>query len=201
MEMKYWDRAIQNAVVGETALIWNLGQVDQGNGPDERIGRKMTIKSINLRVQAQLKSNSAADSKDHFGIVRLMVVLDTQTNGVQFGINDLLTYATSSGAANLTPEERFGAFRNLASGSRFKVLMNKFVSANMLANSEANGTTTQVYYNQFYKNCNVATEWGDTTGVIANQKTNSIWFVAIASRSAAADAWNLRWNSRIRFKG
>jgi len=137
-ELKYKDR-INEITWNESAagtsnngrrmtLFSAIAGVKQGVGANERIGSKITLKKIQLRLQLAHGYTNAPGFT-----FRLLVVQDTQCNGQLTDIADVLQFDTlldenspANPAVFKAPQNTL-AFRNMGTGNRFTTLIDKIV--------------------------------------------------------------------------
>jgi len=181
-ETKYFDTGntdTGDATAGNINLLCTVPQDATETG---RVGRKINVKTINIRAYFTLDSQGTNPPTG--AIVRWMIVLDKQTNGATFAMSDLLSQVVPNG------------FRNLDNVDRFVVLKDKSITLNCMT---MNGTTSSAinYSRQvrFTKKCNIPIEYSGTTGVIGQVRSNNIYFVYISSDIAS----NAIWKGRIRY--
>lgn len=103
--------------------IWNTAgvvtpifELSSGSGPDQRIGRKVTIKSIQLHWGLENRTVTADGSVFP---VRTMIIYDKQSNGVTPAYYDIISDQLGSGDAKWS-------FKNLQNKDRFVVLYDSF---------------------------------------------------------------------------
>jgi len=151
--------------------IHNLTEIAQGTSDVTRIGRKITIKKINVRMYGTVDTQGGGAISGC--IFRFMLVLDQQTNGEVFAIGDLLESAIVNG------------FRNLNNAERFKVLKDKTVVINP---QTQNGVTdSQITHSNVIKinrKCNIPITYSSTTGDITEVKQNNLYMLCITSSTA-----------------
>lgn len=189
IEKKFLDTDIGTAIgaINSSMEFSNLNVIIQGDTESNRNGRKVLVKSIHLK--GLLKLDSSADSTNTSNKVKLMIVLDKQTNGTQFTALDLLK--TNS----------IHSFSNLANRQRFKILWSKEY---VIGVSGAVQTGAAYRFGEGVRNLkanikvNIPIEYDNslTTGAISTQKSNSICFCAIAED---ANTCSLTGTARIRF--
>lgn len=117
-EVKFVDYGRNGSVTNGTFSLVDpttscLNAVAQGSGESERIGRKITSRSLHIRGSLALGSPTAQSQR-----VRVIVFKDCQTNGAT-------TVGTSviDGAVGVSPV--INSFRNLENLSRFTILKDK----------------------------------------------------------------------------
>jgi len=130
MEKKFHDMAITSAVNGGQVDVngeaWYLHVLKQGNGANQREGGKVTVCNVNIHgvVYAASSATMAAGARS---ACRLMLVIDTQTNGAKMTTADILQqYLDQDGAILPGTQPDWKSFRNTFSGSRFVILKEKW---------------------------------------------------------------------------
>lgn len=114
-----WQYAALTYAVGGgvgTPTVGVLNNLISGSGSNQRIGRKITMKSVFLRLYFAI--SAATESTISFAPFRWMVIYDRQTNATLPSINSILNYSqyTAAGASSVL------ALQNLDWKNRFKVL-------------------------------------------------------------------------------
>ena len=124
----------RDVVDGASADQWQgLCRPYQGPGPSQRIGRKVCLKSILMRIKLQEVHNAPPDTPTSGG-VRMILFIDTQANGALPKQEDLFSptligVATQSGvnAGGVGNEQNCS---NLENSQRFRILMDKTIQIN-----------------------------------------------------------------------
>lgn len=163
----------------------SLCGIQQGDGAEEREGRKVTMKKLFLNVQLYSTSVIGVD-------VRLMIVQDTQTNGNQLVANQVLV--------NTAPDQQLSAFRNLANTKRIKVLYDQIhhlAPSLTEVGSVVIGSTPRKYVKIALDLKDTIVTYTGTQGTIANIQDNSWQLIAFASDSQT----DISYASRCRFYG
>ncbi len=189
-ERKFHDVDLALTPVTALLAINNTGVIVQGNSESERIGRKITLRSINIR--GALKLNAATTAASSANEFRIMIVQDTQTNGAIFAATQLLETDTIE------------SFRNLANSSRFKVLKTKEISLN--AGGAAPSGAALVFgeaHRRFTMNipCAIPIEYDNssTDGAITSVRSNNIYFciqAETATGTTLSGTLRLRYSDR-----
>ncbi len=190
-ELKFHDIVIDDAVIDAAGTIAQASCViiDQGTGESQRLGRKITVKSINWRMEILTPEFDAQATPANEEIVRIIIYQDKQTNGAAATVLEILETAN------------YQSFNNLANKSRFRTLMDRTYALNTqnLASDGAglvsgSGMTIQ---DSFYKKCNIVIEYDNsgTDGAITTQRSNNIGILTI-SKSAVG---KLLSQMRIRY--
>jgi len=188
-ERKFLDTSLNtigSITTGQEKLLCTI--VPQGNTESERIGRKIRVKKMSIKgiltlAAATAEANSSA-------AVKLMMVMDTQTNGSAFAATDLLE------------TDAFSSFNNLANSSRFRVLKSKtmiFKCGGGAPTGAAFAFSEDVKAFNWNIKCDDIIEYDNTaiTGAVGTHRSNSIWFVAQATTTGIVTLGNA--NCRIRF--
>lgn len=178
-ELKFHDLDIDDATVAANGTIAEDSCVGiaQGTGESQRIGRKVTIRSLFWRYHLQLPTINAGTSTAVSDVVRVVVYQDSQTNGAAAAVTDILE------------TDNYQSFNNLANSGRFKILYDKQHVLNYTALG-SDGTTMDAASNMrtgsFYKKCNIPIEYSSTTGAITELRTNNIG-VLLLSRNGVCE--------------
>lgn len=130
-ELKAWDTNIDNEVVSPDgnwiATILDPDTYDTLSAPEvgaasnQRVGRRIRIKSIQIGGCARMQATVLAEDPPGFGQVLVALVLDTQTNGAQMRGEDVYETRHEVGLLSI-PELVCTPARVLAGMSRYKVL-------------------------------------------------------------------------------
>ncbi len=198
-ELKFFD-VDENAGVFTTTWAvqepdtTNLTAVAQGDGESNRDGRKYAMHSIHLKGMVSFPTTESATAPVADSSVRLVLVLDTQTNGAQLTATDVMD---GGGSVDLL------SFRNLQFTKRFKVLWDKLITVKPQGTNEgainlfANSNTQRLFsFNKKFAKPIPVTMKG-TTADIANVTDNSIHLIVVGTDASL----NLQYQSRLRFTG
>ncbi len=203
IEKKFADNETNNDAFSSTwatmedATNSQISGVAQGNGESQRIGRKITILSIHIRMRVHVAASEsvAAPLPDLFG--RVVIVLDKQTNAAQLTATDVMDAGQTDDVL---------AYRNLQQTERFQVLWDKkwFLPAKQsnegAVNLFAQGaqSTPMMFFNKTFPNGGIRVTYnGTATGVVAAVTDNSIHCIGIANLASAL----LNMQIRIRYTG
>lgn len=147
-----------------------------GSGASNRIGRKVTIKSLYIRCTIQLATTSVRG-----GNVRMMVVYDKQANATAPAVTDILL------------DDSFYSANNLSNRDRFVTLVDTV--------SEPIGTAT-VYGQSMvvHKKLNLETMYNaGAAGTIGDITSGSIYIMFAQSGTIGTGNPTATWTSRIRY--
>jgi hypothetical protein len=183
-ELKYLDTEINLGTVGDSIIysgnLPNTGQlcnVSQGTGPNQRIGRKITIKSISGQIGMQrlvdskgLVPEQPQDGKWTSGQAFVWLVLDKQCNGTPAAVADIFTFGyTYQSIRNLQYSDRF---QILAKWSWDMTAIYAYGQADAGNNFYINDITRTV---DIYKKCNIPIEYSGSTGGLTEIRSNNIF--------------------------
>ncbi len=115
-------------VTADTSTLFNIGI---GNGPSQRIGRKITVTNIYMRFNFTFLNKASTDlltAQSGHETIRCMLVWDKQANGVGPGSTQIL----------LT--DVWDEYRNLANTKRFVILYDKIWTFNRETVAAYDGT-------------------------------------------------------------
>ncbi len=153
-----------------------------GTGEDQRIGRYMTVQTIQLKGNITLLSTGTpANSSD---IVRLLVIHDKQANGGLPSVTSVLRAAL------------YDAYMNLDQAKRYTVLWNMIVPMNATCAVGASAGQHESYFN-FYKKVKIRITYNADLGAITEITESNIFILAISSRGLA----RMCLTTRLRFTG
>lgn len=189
--------------VNTSASQFTLNLIQQGSGFFNRIGRKISMKSLRLFCSAQCNHVIGGATGDQDGnTLRVVVVYDAQPSGV------LPTYDTIFGRTDQTGNDTGAVFDNLRfdNTARFKVVKDCILNSN--PGSPAAGAGSDVCLNRFtideYINLKGAeTVYNSTANptTIANISSGALYVYFRALQNDAASFWEINSQSfaRLRF--
>lgn len=187
-ELKTIDVAPTQAEATGTASINLLNGVATGTDYTGRIGRKIRMKNLYLRIQVAPVDQVTSDTH-----LRLLVVYDMQTNGAAPAITDVLNTASTVDHVNLNNRDRF------------KILVDKCIpiGANVNTATQAYSNGRNVYYIKKYislasRGCSDVL-FNGTGATISSIATGSIYFLYFSGVTAGLGP-QVTWSSRIRFQ-
>lgn len=190
--------AVAGAEMDNTTMLC-LNGIAQGDGESQRDGRKVTITRIDVHGTVVYRHPSTEDNA--LPEVRILLVLDTQTNGAQFNSEDVL----------VTGGEAVEGFRNLQHSTRFRVLAETWVKPrgsgdaiayNSTATDEIVRCTDYRFPFKFGKDLNLSVTYKDTGATVASITDNSLHIMAIkGGGNYGSGQPTLAYSSRIRFVG
>jgi len=176
--------------VPETGTISLLNPLGQGTSVVTRIGQKIVIRSIDLRVRVSGAPNSATPTV-YANMIRVLLVWDNQPNGTLATPSDIIEDLTA-GTGVIAPQQKIYI-------TRFRILWDKkFMLTNLVG---ANSPTEKVNdMDQYYKKTRLQVGYADSNnGDITDIITGAIYLLAVGQHTAAANQGILEYFSRIRF--
>jgi len=209
IEKKFYDTAkADTAIAANTDLTGGeydpsstsmLSTPTQGDGEQQRDGKRIVIDSVIIKGHVVLPATEAAADPYEATKVFVAIVLDTQTNAAQMSSEDCFKSLAASSRMNCEP------LKNLLSGSRFRILKSQGfdVTPNTLTGTITTGPYAHYgvqrefdWYIPFKGGLPVNFNAG-TTASVANVVDNSVHVIAFATATGAY----LGYNARIRFQG
>ncbi len=209
LELKYYDTSLAaNSIASSTGstggeadpsatILFNT--VIQGDGPQNRDGRKITMKSLMIRGLVKTVPQSNQTTTDGASNIMIALVLDKQTNKATIASENVFT---NKGAS--TQSVVLG-FNNLENSGRYRVLKRLQLKI-PVQQPVYDGTNIEMQGEEIY--WEIAHSFGkglivnytaNTTEDVANITDNSLHLIAFASSSAAAPT--IAYNARLRFMG
>lgn len=181
-----------NSAAGEPTAaftgITEINNVVQGAGAYNRVGQKIVIQSVALKMNLHALC-AAVGGTNGYLTARVMIIYDRQTNGAFPAIGDILS-------ANITTAPNLTSGLNMARKSRFSIVADQYYDFG------PNGTTTATV-SIFRNRLNLETEYGaaSTPAVIGDIATGSLLVVVFATRAGIATNYCTftDFSSRIRF--
>lgn len=178
---------LKDITVKSTALVPAVGSINSpapvllngvapGTSAVTRVGRRINMKSLLFKYQIQLASTTIGGSP-----IRVLVVMDSQTNG-----------AAATAAGVLLTDEITSPMQ-LSNSRRFKVLIDEVIPCIGTAGPQAAMFTR-------YVKLNSNTEFNDgTAGTVADIQTGSIYAFVWQNGALATTVCAATMYSRIRF--
>lgn len=218
LEKKFYDTALPAAsivtTVGLTLGIYNptasgypgsitvtngIAVPSQGPGPQQRIGKSITVKSVQIKGIVSYNGGTLVDgSAPGPHNVFCALVLDTQTNGAQCTSESIFQNLGSTIYPSWVPS------RNLLNSKRFKILKSETFDLTAVAFSHnANGYSVVggvARAIDWYLPLELPVTFTDQSDEdIANVVDNSLHFVAFYNQTSGTAY--VSYNARIRFLG
>lgn len=186
-----------------SVVVGCLSAPAQGDGPTNRDGKKIMMKSIFINGMISIDQKTGQSTSDIAPSVFLALVLDTQSNGAQLNSEDVFTNQNAAAITATVPQ------RNMSFVSRFKVLKTwkyQFPTFNMANDTGATGGIVQAgqtmpfeISKKFKDGIPVNFTTALTSADIANVIDNSLHLIGFVNDVTAVP--NISYNSRMRFVG
>lgn len=174
-----------------------------GTYPWNRIGRKVSVKSLQLK--GKFSFNSPKNEIDQVPF-RIWLFLDKQCNGQPASIGDLFVFNNGEDATPIpaaTYNLAVNANQNPANSGRFVLIDTQEFTARPQAGVAANNVQSVTWsYNVFKKWAGLDVEYGGTTGALTEIKSNNLLVIFATSKKNAVTAeayYDLSIKMRIRF--
>lgn len=203
LELKFMNTERSTTTLTTSWAHYNDGTMQCLNGlvqnstESGRIGRRVQIHSIHIRGFFNTLANLSNAVPQGSHLVRVLLVLDTQTNGAQGPANLIMD---TTGAQDLF------AFRNLEYTTRFKVLWDRQM---MITSPQgAEGASASHYcalglkgfkINKTFKTP-IGVTYSDAGGTVAAVTDNSLHIIALVN-SSVNPVTSISFVSRIRYTG
>ena len=175
-EWKYLDVTQASTASVSAGALTLLTGCATGDGPSNREGTQIYVKSIQVRARIEFNSGDASA-----GAIRMVLVQDKQSNGAAPNVSDIYSIPV------LGPID---ALRNLNGRKRFKIL-----SDNTWIVSQ-NGTPGYQYDIYLKKPITVQYNAGNT-GTVADISTNALYLLVCSDQ--AANGPYCAFYSRVRY--
>lgn len=160
-----------------TGVLKLLNGVDDGTGPTNRIGRRISMVSLTWKFTCTLAGTTTGASP-----IRNMIVYDKQAN------------AAAPTAAQILVSDAIYAPMNLYNSRRFKVLMDKMYHGIGTAGPQSIGDMGYILLH------GLETEFNDTSdNTIASIQTGSVYLLQYQDGSLLTASPTNSFYSRIRF--
>lgn len=177
----------------------NSFAMSEGSGPDQRIGKQICIKSLQIRGSvASLPSAVTGPFPPPSMMVHVAVVLDRQTNGAACSGPDIFKVLSPQFPGNAFP------MRNLNYGKRFKILKSETFSQSLAFFRLVAATTNfqpahQVYSFDWFIPLDLIVNFNENDGPdIANIIDHSLHVFVVTNYENQAQ---VGYNARIRYLG
>lgn len=185
VEKKFINWTIGHVDITTTGTMLSLVQPAQGTTAQQRLGNKIVVKSLYLRMMyghTDAFVGSGAAAANPGTIIRTMILIDKQPNGALPGLGDILD-TSGGGAPALIP-------LNLAYRDRFIVLMDKNFHLGPYITTGApfagmNGVAPATGIYKKYKKLSVPVHFKGNAGSIADVASNSFILLNISATGSA----------------
>lgn len=191
-----------------TGSVQMLNLIQQGAGIAQRIGHKVSLQS--LRIRMNIVANGVFNAQPTNG--RIMILYDHNPDGSYVASNSILGNSIQS---NSITTGLYSDNLNPNYFERMVVLMDKFISLppytnGSLSTSDTTGCTEicSFHIDEFIKLKDLESIYGNTSNgaatanpmTIAYIQTGAIYILTYGDTAAASAPWCLTGNCRLRFK-
>lgn len=189
-ELKWVDYTPVTTTASTTNNIYTINFVANGSDAYNRIGRKINVKSIQIKARFVPSGNAAIND-----MVRLMVVYDRQGYQGAITFADIVKSTDSAGLTSSTVYDH----KNPDNESRFKILMDQTYSFPQNGASIDSSVLTDYQKGTMidkYIKCNTMTDFQSGSNI---PDTGAIYFVVMGQQVVALAPTSVQWTSRVRF--
>ncbi len=167
----------------------------QGTGAQNRDGRRVTMKSVQIEGIVELSNVDGSATAVITPRVFIALVLDKQTNAAQLNSEDVYTNPAANADMATSP------LRDLERSTRFTVLKtwDLNMSTTGMGTAAANDLMGKQLKFSCYKKLDHRVEFVLNGGTVADIQDNSLHLIAYASNGNGAP--NIGYNCRVRFQG
>jgi len=199
-EVKSLDLASTQYGISTTATITPLNLIRAGTSFFNRIGRKISMKSLHIKCFLTAVRTAG------FDYARIMVVYDSQTNGAVPTIADILqdcdqagTNSTSSlSSANLNNRDRFRIIMDE------RVVLPAITVAGGVVTAEGSPDPMQKFIDldRFIplKGYSTVYKADSSPAVIGDIATGGLYFVTLGAQASGSEGYNAYMSSRLRYR-
>lgn len=181
VERKFKDTLSTASQLDTTGTVVLLNGMAQGATQSTRVGNKITMKSVQIRMQFINGTSSVAP------IIRWMIIYDKQTNGVLPAITDVLVLSTVTSMMNLANRDRF-------------VILAEETFAPAAVWSDTAATAEFMEFHKRYIKLNLDTIYNNSsTGLVGDVQTGSLLLVTLSNTASGLEEPALDFTSRIRY--
>lgn len=185
IEKKYVDNIVAASPTDGVPTATLLNGIAQGDGPDQRNGRQITMKSIQLRLMISPTDGGTAIA----GNVRIVLLLDRQPNSAAPTISDVFTGTNAMTLTNLDNRQRFQILGDMVYDVGGQI--------NLTAAPVAGGgfpARNCVYYRKYGH----TVTYNGTTNAIGSIASNSIYLICLSANSPST-GFQVQGYARVRF--
>lgn len=187
-------------VMNTTGTIQNLAAIQQGTAESQRVGNKVALKSLRLR----LRLRNSGFLTDQISAGRVMVIYDRQPNGVYPAISTILSTVNQAGTIIAGTLD---SSINVNLLERFIVVMDKYLAlqpSNNALQPYNTGSTDQRNFqiDEFLKLKNLETAFSDTVSpmTIAQVPTGALYLICLGNIVSGSEPFYWQGEVRLRFR-
>lgn len=181
-ELNFVDSSITSTDVSTTASLVLLNGMAQGTTASTRIGRRIQMKSIELKAWLTPGATTTV------AVARFALVLDKQANAAAPAFTDIYDSASPV------------ALRNISNKARFWVLWDSGLISTCGNLTAGQITDSGMKTLEMYKRINIPVQYNaGTAGTVGDIQTNALYFVSIGSTAVGTADQTLIGNVRVRY--
>lgn len=196
-------RAFSNNV---NSLVLNV--IPLGNAASQRVGRKVTNKSLEIRGMIVPTGTNAGGLAQDMG--RIIVAYDKQTNGatspniniIQDESNSILS-TTAWSFANLNARDRYIILMDESIILPAVAALGQTIAGDFGSNIDLNCNQSkgagQFLFHRFLKLRGCETMYSANTDTITDIQTGGLMIWTVCSNTLAASGWQIIFDTRLRF--
>lgn len=186
-----------------TACVQSLNLIQQGAGISQRIGNKVSLKSLRLRLRL---INNTVSTNAIISHARVMVLYDRNPNGAYVAANTILgesLQSNSIGTGTMDSNINPNFF------DRFVVLMDKHLVLPPYTSTGVGNVYTygpseneEMKIEEFIRLKNLECQYNGTANpmTIAYQNIGSLQILCFGDTASATQPWSLNGTARLRFR-
>jgi len=217
-ELKYYDQQSSNETIRNFGsifpraagdiIIGSMNLIPTGTGPEEMLGNKVRIKSIEIRGRVTADPDTNASSLvavKNENFTRVALVLDMQANGTVAAASDIYENSQTFGAA-----PNIYDFVKIANSKRFRILKEWIFDLNttpFVGNPNAASSTATLFSAagisknlHYYKKCDIEMDFQrEATGMARTIAEVRSCNLLICAFSLVDQKTNLQFHWRLRF--
>lgn len=195
VERKVNDLTTATYQVNTTGSFTLLANPTLGSDFNNRIGRKVILKSVYIRGRVLTETASAGvEAVVSAQQGRMIIFIDMQPNGAAPAVTDLLVEATPSSQLNLNNRDRF----RIVSDSQY--VFDPYYFNSSTATQTYSSTANQIKNVKKYKKLNLEMIFnGVNGGTIADITSGALYMFWIGSKAASATDINAILSTRVRY--
>lgn len=201
-EMKSCDVVSASVAVSTTAQFILLNGVQEGSSFYNRIGRRISMRSLHLKFTLAPSGNGAGVGET----LRFMVIYDRQPNGAAPAISDLLLDYDNTGATGTTVKSGM----NMNNSDRFVMLRDKILQIPNNGAAVALSAGQEAIMDQFeekgdfnwfvkLRGSEVHYKATSNPAVIGDIATGALYFVTYSNIAVATSGYNATYLARLRY--
>lgn len=214
-ESKYYDSNFQgySVLAAGGNFLNTICNMQRGTSPVERVGERVSVKSIQGRFQFTADAQAATNynALKPYGVIKIQLVQDTQCNGTPAVPTEVMRTNIDNGSGvSIWPDK----MRDITYSARYKVLweevcvvkgqittaVNEFTPSTGVTITYGHFVTFDLYHKEFFKKVNIPIRYDGQSGpiTVANIRTNNL-FVLVGCNTEFDGLCKLQGTVRIRF--